>query len=201
MNTEQTILRVAEKLFIEKGYMGVSCTEIAKGAGVNHAMVYYYFRTKEKLFDQIFEQKAVQLLDFFVEAFEKELTFFEKLKIGIEKHFDFIGQNPKFPLFILREIILSPEKKNRILNRMFSAGRKILERMTVAIREEADKGHIRPVQAGDLLLNIAALNVATFVALQVFSDLDKEQTNGILKQFMEERKQNNVNTIINSLKL
>ena len=109
----------------------MSCAEIAREAGVNHARVYYYFRTKEKLFDQLFEQKAVQLLDFFAEAFDRELPF----------------------------------------------------------------------EASDLLLNIASLNVATFVIYQVFSGLDKGQTNGVLKQFMEERKQNNVNTIINSLKL
>ncbi|MDR0865393.1 MAG: TetR/AcrR family transcriptional regulator, partial [Candidatus Symbiothrix sp.] len=83
MNTEQVILQAAEKLFIEKGYAGTRTTEIANVANVNHAMLHYYFRTKEKLFDQIFEQKASQLLGYFITAFNRECPFFEKLKMGI----------------------------------------------------------------------------------------------------------------------
>jgi TetR/AcrR family transcriptional regulator len=56
---EQAILEAAEKLFLEKGFAMTSTTEIAREAGCNQALVHYYFRTKAKLFDSVFEKKAV----------------------------------------------------------------------------------------------------------------------------------------------
>ena len=62
-NTEQSILKAAEKEFLKKGFSGSKTTEIAKEAGVTHAMLHYYFRTKENLFNKVFEEKARQLAD------------------------------------------------------------------------------------------------------------------------------------------
>jgi AcrR family transcriptional regulator len=201
MNTEQIILEAAEKLFLEKGYAGTRTTEIAKAAGVNHAMLHYYFRTKEKLFDQIFEKKAALLLGYFVTAFNRECPFFEKLKIGIELHFDFLSQTPELPLFIIREVVLDKEKKNLILQKVFPIGKKALWGMARVIRAELNKGTIRPIRATDLLLNIASLNVFSFIALQVLFDINPDEKNEDVKKFLESRKKNIVDTIINSIKL
>ena len=65
-NTEQSILKAAEKEFLKKGFSGSKTTEIAKEAGVTHAMLHYYFRTKENLFNKVFEEKAKQLADTFL---------------------------------------------------------------------------------------------------------------------------------------
>jgi AcrR family transcriptional regulator len=200
-NTEQAILEAAETLFIEKGFNGTKTTEIAKVAGVNHAMLHYYFRTKEKLFNQIFEQKASQLLGFFVQAFDMELPFFEKLKIGIETHFDFIAQQPGLPLFVLREIIQNKERKDLILQKALPMGVEILKRMAQAINEEVNQGNICSVQAQNLLLNIASLNIFAFVAAQAIFDNQTDQSNELYKNFLEARKKNNVEVIINSLKI
>ncbi|GHV10470.1 hypothetical protein FACS1894162_4730 [Bacteroidia bacterium] len=200
-NTEQVILETAEKIFIEKGYAGTRTTEIAQAAGVNHAMLHYYFRTKENLFNQIFEQKAAQLLGFFVQAFDRELPFFEKLKIGIETHFDFIAQQPGLPLFVLREIIQNKERKDLILQKALPLGMKILSKMAQALNEEESQGNIRSMQAHDLLLNIASLNIFAFVAAQAIFDNHADSTNEQYKNFLEVRKQNNVEVIINSLKI
>jgi AcrR family transcriptional regulator len=200
-NTEQLILETAEKLFLERGYTGVSCMEIAKEAGVNHALLHYYFRTKEKLFNQIFEQKATQLLGFFAEAFDRDLPFFEKVKIGIEMHFDFLVQQPELPLFVLREVVQNKERKEQIIQKAFPVGQRIYKIITPAIEEEVKKGVIRPVKAIDLLLNIASLNVFAFVAVQVFFDIKSDGKSAAIRQFLAQRKKNNVETIIQSLKI
>jgi AcrR family transcriptional regulator len=201
MNTEQIILEAAEKLFIEKGYTATRTTEIAQVAGVNHAMLHYYFRTKENLFNQIFEQKAGQLLVFFLTAFNRDLPFFEKLKIGIEMHFDLLAENPGLPAFVLREIILDKERKKVILRKALPVGMQIVETMTKAINEEVSQGHIRPFRARDLLFNIASLNVFSIMIAQVGFDVPKDKESEEFKNFLAERKQNNVEVIINSLKL
>ena len=104
-NTEQSILKAAEKEFLKKGFSGSKTTEIAKEAGVTHAMLHYYFRTKENLFNKVFEEKARQLADTFLSRVDESLPFLEKIKCFIEAHFDLLTANPELPLFIYREIL------------------------------------------------------------------------------------------------
>jgi AcrR family transcriptional regulator len=198
ITTEQIILEAAEKVFLDKGYSGAKTTEIAKVAGVNHAMLHYYFRTKENLFNQVFEQKAGFFLDTFKDAFRLELPFTEKIKRSVEIHFDKIGENPKVPMFVLREIVANKEKRNFILNRIIPSASFVFEELEKVINEEIAKGNIAPVKAIDLLLNIAALNVLTHIAAQVYFDGDKGM-NEEIRDFLEQRKQNNVAVILKSL--
>ena len=62
-STEARILQAAEKEFFEKGYAGARTVSIAEAAGVTHAMLHYYFRTKDKLFEQIVAGKINMLGD------------------------------------------------------------------------------------------------------------------------------------------
>jgi len=194
------ILEVAEKLFIEKGYTGTKTTEIADNAGVNHALLHYYFRTKENLFNKIFEQKAAHLLSSFSFTVDDDFSFFDKLKEGIEFHFDFLRKTPKLPLFILREIVSNKERKAYIFKNLFPVGKELFQKFNAVIDNEIRKGAIRHVKATDLLLNIVSLNVFSFVAAQVFFDMDSEENQENIRVFLEERKKNNVELIINSLK-
>jgi len=199
-NKEQLILEVAEKLFIEKGYAGTKTMEIAEYAGINHALLHYYFRSKENLFNRIFEQKVSYLIENFSLTFDRDLSFFEKIKSGIEAHFDFLSKNPKLPFFILREILADKNRKSFILKNILPVGNELHQKIKTAIRKEIKKGVIRPVNINDLLFNIVSLNVFAFVLAQIFFDMDSEQDNKKLNMFLEERKKNNVKLILKSLK-
>ena len=115
-NTEQSILKAAEKEFLKKGFSGSKTTEIAKEAGVTHAMLHYYFRTKENLFNKVFEEKAKQLADTFLSRVDESLPFLEKIKCFIEAHFDLLTANPELPLFIYREILTNECGKEARIN-------------------------------------------------------------------------------------
>ncbi|MDR1372127.1 MAG: TetR/AcrR family transcriptional regulator [Dysgonamonadaceae bacterium] len=197
-NTEQTILAAAEKVFMDKGYSGTKTTEIAKEAGVNHAMLHYYFRTKENLFNRVFEKKAELFLSAFKDAFSSDLPFFEKIKKCVETHFDKIGENPKTPMFVLREVVVNKEKRDFILGKVIPAASFVLEELDKLIREEIAKGTITPIKPIDLLINIASLNVLTFIAAQVYFDFDKGM-NDENRNFLLHRKKNNVDVILKSL--
>jgi AcrR family transcriptional regulator len=198
-NTEQIILEAAEKVFMDKGYAGAKMTEIAKVAGVNHAMLHYYFRTKENLFNQVFEKKAGFFLSAFKEAFQSDLPFLEKIKRSVEIHFDKIGENPKIPMFILREVVTNKEKRDFILKRIVPASAFVFVELERLIDEEIAKGAIPPIKPVDLILNIASLNVLTYIAAQVYFDLEKGM-NEETRNFLAQRKQNNVEVILRSLK-
>ncbi|MDR2622714.1 MAG: TetR/AcrR family transcriptional regulator [Dysgonamonadaceae bacterium] len=200
-STEQIILQAAEKLFIEKGFDGARTTEIARLAGVNHALLHYYFRTKENLFNCVFERIAADLVGFFNSAFDGEAVFFDKLKNAIELHFDFLITRIHLPMFVFREIIQKKERKAYLVKQIFPAAKRVLAKMHGDIKREVKKGTIRPVKAQNLLLNIAALNVFAFIGAEILFDTKDESMSGALKSFLDDRKQNNVDTIINSLKL
>jgi AcrR family transcriptional regulator len=199
VNTEQTILEAAEKLFVRKGYTATRTTEIAAAAGVNQALLHYYFRTKEALFERIFREKTEQMLDFFVESFDSDLPFLGKVRLGIERHFDFVARDPTLPFFILRELIQGEERKTFVREKIAPVAFGIIERMTGLVREAEEKGEIRPVDPQDLLLNIVSLNVFSFIALQLLFDVQNDYERPVFKQFLEQRKKNNVETIINSI--
>ena len=199
-NKEQLILEVAEKHFIEKGLTGTRTTEIANEAGVNHALLHYYFRTKENLFEKIFEQKTTQLLNSFSFAIDDDTSFFDKLQSAIESHFEILRKTPKMPLFIIREIVLDKDRKDFILKNMLPVGKELYNKLKAVIRNEIRKGVIRPVKTLDLVLNIVSLNVFAFIAAQIFFNMDAEEEQEKLKTFLDERKKSNVELIINSLK-
>jgi AcrR family transcriptional regulator len=198
MTTEQIILEAAEKVFMDKGYAGATTIEIAKIAGVNHAMLHYYFRTKEKLFNQVFEEKAGFFLSAFKDTFQSDLPFFEKIKKCVETHFDKIGKSPQLPMFILREIVVNREKKDFILNRIIPVASFVFEGLEKLLLDEAAKGTIKPIKPIDLLLNIASLNVLTFIVAQVYFDFEKGM-NEDARHFLAQRKKNNVEVILKSL--
>jgi len=200
-NSEQAILEAAEKIFIQKGYAETRTTEIAEAAGVNHALLHYYFRTKEALFERIFQEQTTQLMNFFVKALDSDLPFLEKIKLGIEEHFDFITQNPGLPFFIMREIVQNDERKQVVHQKIAPIAFNMIDRIAVLVQEEVARGTIRPILAQDLLLNIISLNVFSFIALQMFFDMKSDSHPQFFTHFLEERKRNNVETIINSIKI
>ena len=199
-NTEQIILEAATEVFLDKGFLGAKTTEIAQKADVNHALLHYYFRTKENLFNKVFENKAFDFLNVFKNTFDKNLSFLEKVKEIVEAHFNFIAKDPKIPIFIIREIITNKEKRDFILTQIIPGGASVLKELEKLISEEVEKGNIRPVQPIDLLLNIASLNVMTFVVAQVYYSFDDVE-NENLQRFLAQRRENNIELILKSLEV
>ena len=110
-NKEQAILEAAEREFIVKGFAGARTTSIAEAAGVTHAMLHYYFRTKEQLFERILDEKMRLMGESVLAAFgQPGLPLAERLRDGIERHFDFIMANPDMPRFIVNEVFSRPER-------------------------------------------------------------------------------------------
>ena len=103
--TEQRLLQAAEREFFEKGFAGARTTSIAESAGVTHAMLHYYFRTKVKLFEKIISNKMSSLGELMLNSLtHSDLPLFEKIRTIINRHLDFISENPALPLFFIREV-------------------------------------------------------------------------------------------------
>ena len=108
-SAEEKIKHAALRVFIQKGSSNCTSREIAREAGMNVALVNYYFRSKSKLFALIFESVMQDFLKSMVQVFSSDLPIREKIRILIEREFEFLGQHPEIPNFILNELARNPE--------------------------------------------------------------------------------------------
>ena len=197
-DSEKLILEAAEAEFIEKGYGKSRTTEIAKRAGVNHAMLHYYFRTKENLFEVVFKKKAKLMSEVLLFSFTMDLPFLEKIKKGIEDHFDLLAKNPGLPNFIFNEIAHDDRLRTLFVNVIKEKANAIRDSLKQEIDNEVEKGTIRYIDAYDLLFSIVSLNIFVFIGKPLvlgILELDEDQ----FLRFLEHRKQVNVEIIFNKI--
>lgn len=199
ITTEKTILEAAEQEFLDKGFAGAKTTAIAKRAGVNHAMIHYYFRTKENLFTMVFQQKIRILAESFSQSFNEELSFFDQLKLAIGTHFDFIAANPRLLFFVYGEIITNDRRKKMLVQSVFPKLKGIIKRLKDGIDVEVENGTIRFIRPTELLMNIIALNAITFLAMPLLQII--KRNNKEVEKLLKQRRENNIQFIINGLKI
>ena len=94
--TEDKIFEAATDVFIEKGMDGARMQDIANHAGINKALLHYYFRTKDHLFDAVFAKLAQKMFMKFSPIFEEDLSLEESIKFFFREHITFLQQNPNF---------------------------------------------------------------------------------------------------------
>lgn len=198
MTTELAIMQAAEREFLRKGFDRAKTTEIARIAGVTHAMLHYYFRTKVNLFNQVFREKLKVMADSFVMIVDRDLPFQERIRLGVEAHFDYIASNPELPHFILNEVVGNEERRELCREVLLPVFGDVLEHLGAAIRDEVGKGTIRPVDPLDLMLNIVSLNIFVFMAVPLVKMVGR--INDVeFACFLEHRKQQNVELVLKGL--
>ena len=200
-DTETKILQAAEKEFFEKGYAGARTASIAEAAGVTHAMLHYYFRTKDKLFERIVSEKINMLGDIILSAIgDENLPLEERICQGIERHFDFISANRDLPKFIVNEVLTRPEHIEMMKQNALHIVNRLLSNLQHEIDEEAAKGLCRKVDARMLLIDIVSLNVFPFMAAPiVYGAIGNSYKS--YDEFLSIRKKENVETILRKLKI
>lgn len=198
-NMEQAILEAATRLFLEKGFKATSTTEIAKTVGCNQALVHYYYRTKDRLFDAIFEKKIGSFIGSLLKISHEDLPFEKKLAKRIEAHFDAIKEDPKLPLFFFNEISSNPKRMEALRSVLGELPQVALSQMQEELEVEIEKGNIRQMSVYDLLMTMVSLNIIMFLAEPMFkaiTNISDEE----FEQLQERRKQENVHIILKSLK-
>lgn len=196
LTTEQKILEAAKKIFLVKGLDGARMQDIADEAGINKAMLHYYFRSKDKLFEQIFAEVAGHFLPRIIAIFESEKTVFEKIDTFCSEYINQVIQTPYVPIFILNEINRHPEE---FLKKVFGNKMPPMEKVIKQLEKEKKQGTIKKVEPMELLLNVVSLCIFPFVArpmIQLVTGMDRTQFNAM----MEQRKKEVSRLIIDSIK-
>jgi len=196
-NTEDKLLESAREIFIQKGFEGARMQEIANHAGINKALLHYYFRSKEKLFAAIFHNTIRQIGPALITLFNEEIPLEVKVWKFVDSYIELIKKFPKMPLFIMNEIGTNPD---RILKHMDFGAFLDYQKLEKQLREDHEKGLIIQVDVKHFIINILGMTVFPFAAkiiIQKNLGIDEEDWH----QFIDQRKKVIPETIMNWIKI
>ena len=196
-NTENSILNAAKKVFQSKGMDGARMQEIADKAGINKAMLHYYYRSKQMLFEAVFKNAFALLAPQLNKVLNDDSSIEDKIRNFTSNYISFIIKHPYLPAFIIQELNRNPDFISKLQQ---NQGFPSIEKFKKQVDYEIKKGLIKPIKAEQLFINILALNIFPFVAtplIKAFANID----NKTFIQLMKDRKKEVADFIITSIKI
>ncbi len=144
---------------------GARMQEIADEAGINKALLHYYYRSKEQLFSAVFQEILIQILPQLFSIFKSDLPLEVKIYQLAERYVDFLQEHPEMPLFVLSELQRDPQQlfENLELSKVIN-----LDNLKDQLISEAEKGNIRPISIEQFMINIVSMMVFPFAARPMF---------------------------------
>lgn len=195
--TEIKILEAAKSVFVLKGMDGARMQEIADQAGINKALLHYYFRSKEKLFLEVFKKEAAQFLPKQIlillshdDSFESRISRF------IKNYLDLFIRNPFLPLFIFSEANRNPE----MVTLMFQEAGVNPERLTEVVGYFSAELQMNHLETVHFIVNVLSMCVFPFVARTVLQGLLFKSSESEFQQFINERHRYVTDFVMNSVK-
>ena len=196
-NTEKRILAAARRIFHIKGFTGARMHEIADEAKINKAMLNYYFRSKDKLFEAVFKETATEFFPKVFQMINSDLPIFEKIESFVSGYLTFLQNNMCIPGFIISELSQNPQR----LKEFFIQNHiKPPERFVHEIEKAINEKKIIPIDPVTLIINILSLCIFPVVAkpiVETVFNLDEEKYNALI----ESRKKHIPQFVINAIKI
>lgn len=199
-NTEAAILEAADKLFKEKGFKGATTTMIAGQAGVTHAMLHYYFRTKEQIFIKVLDGYIMKMHDELRMSMSPDKGLVETVLEVTEKLFVFMRVHSGEIRLLLEIAETNPallEKYQEGMKKMVSQS---FARHDERLKAAIEKGIVAPVTMEGLICKIVLTDYSVF-ALMPMIRLVIGNDRSRLGEFLEEQKANAVRTVRDYLRV
>lgn len=196
-NAEERILAAAKKVFTTKGMAGARMQDIADEAGINKALVHYYFRDKDKLFEVVFLAEAQKFFPKINSIFNSEVPLFEKIENFVAEYIDEMQENPYLPWFVMNELHRDPDQFMYKIwgEKNLPKPQKLLEQ----IEKEVKKGTIKRISPIHLLMNLLSMTIFPFVARPMLTrNLRLNETE--FKEVLEQRKKEIPKFIFDSIR-
>jgi len=186
LKTEEKVLEAARKVFHKKGFSGARMEEIANEAGINKALLHYYFRSKERLFDEVFKAALSGFISKLIEILNDDLPLDMKVYKVVDFYCNTLIRNRDIPVFVLTELRQNPQ---RIAYLIIDEHQISLVRFIDQLKEEISTGNIRPVAPEQFFVNLMGLTVFPFIAeplIKRLFDMKEEE----FVEFIHQRKKN-----------
>ncbi len=186
---EQLILQAAMDVFIEKGRHGAKMQEIADHAGINKALLHYYYRSKEKLYSKIFEFLIWHNMSDLLSLLDSDLSFPEYLRTFIWNYTDLLKENPKIPLFILKELSEGGDTVQTVLKNLVESGKFDTSKALKVIQRGMDQGEIVRMDPLQVVATIVGSCLFYFISEPIFKTLFVDEASFDRERFIQERKE------------
>ena len=195
-NTEQKIFDAATELFLEKGVDRTSVREIAAKAGINLALMNYYFRSKENLFSAIFSQLVKKNSEELIRILNSDLELEEKIRQYVNVYIDMLSKNPLLVSFVMAILHRSRERitEMKAISNLYGT-----DKFRLQVLEEGKKGNIRRTDPSQLFVDMMSLIAFPFAIKMLVMDKNNYSEKDF-QAFMEERKERIPEMLINSLR-
>lgn len=189
-------MAAAKNIFQKKGFSGARMDDIATTAGVNKALLHYYFRSKEKLFDRIFQESLGEFIHKVFGIMNGNLPLDVKIYRTVDMYSNMLSRNRHLPLFVLSEIRENP---HLLIQMIKNREGKVFTSLSRQLDEEYEKGHIQKISAHEFFINLVSLTIFPFLVqplLMGVFDLDEEK----FEQMIAERRRKVPKMIIEILR-
>ncbi|MCF8362038.1 MAG: TetR/AcrR family transcriptional regulator [Prolixibacteraceae bacterium] len=183
VETEKKIIEAAKEVFVEKGLQGARMQQIADRAGINKALLHYYFRSKDKLFDAIFEDIMSQMFAVVAKNIRTDMSLPELLEVFVRFYNDFFSENPFYPQFIFHEIWQNPDRLSEIMKSQQIAPAEIVEKIKQKVPAINNSGFT----AEHMIANVLGMTLFPHIARPLFQRVFFNNDNDEYSCFLSER--------------
>lgn len=183
---ESKILEAAKRVFVRKGFEATKMGEIATEAGIGRTALHYYYRTKDMLYDAIFEQLIDKLLPNIASIIDSDMPIFEKIERVVKSYAETLLKNPLFPVFAVSEVNRDPQ---RIYHAVLHDEEKIkiLLKLRTTLLQEMEAGNLRKIPLHYVATTVISLLVFPMLVRRPMTDMFLEGDSSHYDAFLEER--------------
>ncbi len=196
LQTEEQILEAAKQIFQEQGFAGARMQEIADEADINKSMLHYYFRSKDKLFQKVFQDSIRQFFPEILKVLNADLALVPKIEKLVETYYDMFKKHPHLPRFVIHEMNQHPERFKEFVK---NTGIEIPELFVKQIRAEMESSTMRKIDPREFIINTIGLSVFPLIARPMIETVF-EMNDDQYQHFLEQRKKELPKFIINAVK-
>ncbi|HRD51338.1 MAG TPA: helix-turn-helix domain-containing protein [Flavobacteriales bacterium] len=182
--TEQRILDAAREVFTRKGMAGARMQEVADAAGINKALLHYYFRDKQRLFEGVFKGSAERQFSCIWQVLAESDDLFRGIERFVSAYLDRMLEEPMLPQFLISELNRDPKTLLEYIDRG-KAGRAHYLRLFEKARSEH---RIIDIDPRELLVNIMALCAHPFIARPMLTHIHGMNDEAFRRMIQKRRK-------------
>lgn len=181
IKAEELILQAARKVFVKKGFDKTRMQDIAAESGITQSLLHYYFRSKDKLFETVFEQEFSSYLSTMESIVNSDLSLPKKIEDLVSRRLQDSEGYPVLSYFVLSEMARNPERMKDNARRAMQLDKKLFDEISAQVAD----GTIAPITPNELMINILALVLFPVIArpmLQAMMNINDEEFEVFNKQ-------------------
>ena len=196
ISTEEHLLNVAKEVFTQYGYDGTSMQMIADAAGINKSLLHYYYRSKEKLFREIFTKVFSQFIPHLGVIFMSDMSLEEKIHAFAERYIEVFIEHPLIPIFVMQELSKNPQQLTELIR---EAGINP-DIMIGKIKQTLEKENVMMEDPRHFMVNLLGLCIFPFAARPLIQRMIFNNDEEAYNNFLQDRKKEVPEFILNAIR-